>query len=313
MTVTKIDTHQHCFPKPYLDAVGLELLASQMPNKKAPDWSPERAIDMMDRHGIGEGIISVSSGPPVPNAPKVLRQCNEAVAELRQRHPGRFGSFASLPMPDLDASLAEIGHALDHLNAEGFILFASYDGRYLGDAQFLPLLEELNRREAVVLIHPNTPPYPDLPVAPASVLEFPFETTRAATSLILSGAMHRFRDIKFILSHAGGTLPYLLPRLTLSARMMREAGIEVGDPTEAIRQFYFDTALAGSLATLAALAAVAEPGHILFGTDFPMAPEFAIRDYGPVLDRIGEAGLDKHNVFRGNAERLFRRVPTTAG
>jgi 6-methylsalicylate decarboxylase len=122
----KIDTHQHFFPKAYVDAIGLDTLARQMPNQKAPEWSPERAIVMMDANGISEGIISVSSGPPIPDAPTLLRKCNDAAAELRQRHPGRFGSFASLPLPDIDASLKEIDYCLDHLKVDGFIIFTHY-------------------------------------------------------------------------------------------------------------------------------------------------------------------------------------------
>src|SRR5579859_3380035 len=146
MASGKIDTHQHYFPKVYVDAVGLDTLAAQMPSKKAPEWSPQRAIDMMDANGVAEGIVSVSSGPPIPDAPTLLRRCNEACAELRQRHPGRFGCFASLPLPDVDASLREAAYCLDTLKADGFIIFTSYDGLYLGDAHFAPLFEELDRR-----------------------------------------------------------------------------------------------------------------------------------------------------------------------
>src|SRR5579871_6801719 len=209
MVSGKIDTHQHFFPKPYVDQVGLETLARQMPNRRAPEWSPERAIAMMDAHGIGEGILSVSSGPPIHDASTLLRKCNDAAAELRQRYPGRFGSFASLPLPDIDASLNEIAYCLDSLKADGFIIFTNYKGKYLGDEHFAALLAELNRRKAVVFIHPNDPSYALANLVPASVLEFPFETTRTATSLIVSGALNRFANIRFILAHAGGALPYL--------------------------------------------------------------------------------------------------------
>ncbi len=152
MASGKIDTHQHFFPKAYVDGVGLDTLARQMPNQKAPEWSPERAITMMDANGISEGILSVSSGPPIPDAPTLLRKCNDAAAELRQLYPGRFGSFASLPLPDIDASLKELAYSLDTLKADGFIIFASYGGKYLGDELFAPLLEELNRRKTVAFI-----------------------------------------------------------------------------------------------------------------------------------------------------------------
>ena len=166
MASGKIDTHQHFFPKAYVDGVGLDTLARQMPNQKAPEWSPERAIAMMDAIGISEGILSVSSGPPIPDAPTLLRKCNDAAAELRQLHPGRFGSFASLPLPDIEASLKEVAYSLDTLKADGFIIFASYGGKYLGDELFVPLLEELNRRKTVAFVRSVTDPTTKLASSP---------------------------------------------------------------------------------------------------------------------------------------------------
>ena len=310
MTLGKIDTHQHFFPKIYVDAVGLDMLASQMPNKRAPAWSPELAIEMMDANGITEGILSVSSGPPIPDAPKLLRACNDAAAELRVRHKGRFGSFASLPLPNVDASLKEIAHAFDTLKADGVIIFASYDGHYLGEPTFAPVFQELNRRAAVVFIHPNQPPYDIPPVAPASVLEFPFETTRTATSLIISGALKTYPNIRFILSHAGGVLPYLVPRLSLSFSMMPGVAERVGDPIEAFRSFYYDTALSSGPSVFAALAEVAAPDHILFGTDFPMAPLTGIQHFNTELERL-DAGR-RHQIYRDNAAKLLGRAQVPA-
>lgn len=308
MALGKIDTHQHFFPKAYVDAVGMDVLAAQMPNKRAPDWSPEKAIAMMDAAGIAEGILSVSSVPKVPDPIRVARDCNDAAATLRQQHPGRFGAFASLPMPDIDASLAEVARALDTLRADGFILFTSYDGAYLGDDRFTPLWEELNRRGAVVLVHPNEPSYALPAVAPASVLEFPFETTRTATSLILAGVLTSFPAIRFILSHAGGALPYLFPRIALSLNMMPGVIERVGDPAAAFRAFYYDTALAAGAPTFAALGQIADPTHILFGTDFPMAPDFGLKTFAAELERLDAPGLSRDAIYRGNAALLLGRV-----
>ena len=308
MNPLKIDTHQHFFPKVYVDTIGLETLAAQMPNKQAPDWSPERAIAMMDAHGIEEGVLSVSSVPPVPDTPRLLRACNEAAADLRMRHRGRFGSFASLPLPDVDASLKEVEFAFDTLQADGVIVFTSYDGRYLGDSLFAPVLQELNRRDAVVFIHPNDPPYAVPPIAPASVLEFPFETARTATSLIITGALTAYPNIRFILSHAGGVLPYLVPRLTLSISMMPGVAERVGDPAAAFRTFYYDTALSAGPSVFAALAQVGSPERITFGTDFPMAPINAIAAFNSELEQLAP---DLRNaVYRHNAERLLGRLAT---
>jgi 6-methylsalicylate decarboxylase len=307
MSTRKIDTHQHFLPKLYIDAVGLDILNAAMPNGVAPTWSEEAALAMMDENGIDEGILSISSGPKIAGAATLLRKCNDFAAVLREKHPGRFGSFASLPLPDIDSALKEVSYSLDELKVDGFILFTNYDGMYLGDPHFTPLLEELDRRKAVVFIHPNQPPH-DIPrVAPASVLEYPFETTRTAASLIISGAVSRFKNVKFILSHAGGTLPFLVPRLALSISMMPGAIERVGDPLEAVRSMYFDTALSGGAAPLSALAQITTPDHILFGTDFPFAPTAAIRQFGTALDNIEIPGIDMNKVYGANAARLLGR------
>ncbi|AXL51118.1 hypothetical protein DSC91_003619 [Paraburkholderia caffeinilytica] len=307
MPKRKIDTHQHFLPKLYVDAVGLDLLNAAMPGGVAPTWSVEAAIAMMDENSIDEGILSISSGPTLPDAATLLRKCNDHAADLRSRHPGRFGSFASLPLPDVDAALKEVSYCLDVLKVDGFIAFTNYNGLYLGDEHFTPLWEELNRRGTVVFVHPNQPPHDVPPVAPASVLEYPFETTRTATSLIISGAMNRFRNIRFILSHAGGTLPFLVPRLALSISMMPEVAERVGDTLAAVRAFYFDTALSAGNSPLSALAQVADPDHILFGTDFPFAPTRAIRQFGSVLDDIRIPGIELDKVYGDNAARLLAR------
>lgn len=307
MPTQKIDTHQHFLPKLYVDAVGLDILNAAMPNGVAPTWSVEAALAMMDENGIDEGILSISSGPTIPDATALLRKCNDYAADLGARHPGRFGSFASLPLPHIDAALREVSYALDELKVDGFILFTNYDGMYLGDPHFTPLLEELDRRGAVVFVHPNQPPHEIPRVAPASVLEYPFETTRTAASLIISGAVTRFKNVRFILSHAGGTLPFLVPRLALSISMMPGAIERVGDPLEAVRSLYFDTALSGGAAPLSALAQITTPDHILFGTDFPFAPTAAIRQFGAVLDDIEIPGVEMNKVYGENAARLLGR------
>lgn len=304
----KIDTHQHFLPKIYVDAIGLDALASVMPNKIAPHWSDDAALAMMETHGIAEGILSISSGPHIPGAAVLLRKCNDEAARLRSVHTGRFGSFASLPLPDVDASLKEIAYSLDTLKADGFIVFTNYDGKYLGDPVFAPVFDELNRRKAVAFIHPNHPPYDLDGLPPASVLEFPFDTTRTATSLILSGAMKRWPDIKFILSHAGGALPYLSQRLAGAVTMNPAIAEKVGDPLAAINAFWFDTALSFSKPAIAALTAVADPVRILFGTDFPMAPPFAIQmTSGGLANAPMDEGL-RAAIGRGNAATMLGRA-----
>jgi 6-methylsalicylate decarboxylase len=305
--VGKIDTHHHFFPRPYVEAVGMDALARVMPNKRAPQWSPDATIAMMDAYGIDEAILSISPVPPQANTLTLLRACNDSAAELRARYPGRFGSFASLPLPDIDASLKEVSYCLDELKVDGFIIFTSYDGGYLGDVRFTPLLEELDRRNAVVFVHPNDLSYEIPRIAPASVLEFPFDTTRTAASLIISGAVRRYSGIRYIFAHAGGALPYMMPRLSLSIAMMPGVAELVGDPLQAVRKFYFDTALSVGDSTLAALAQVADLDRILFGTDYPMAPEFVIASSVDGLNRQSTPGMSTPNIHRHNATRLLKR------
>ena len=308
---SKIDTHHHFFPKVYVDAVGWEMLAAVMPNGKAPDWSVKAALDVMEENGIETAILSVSSGPKLRNAEVLLRRCNEAAADLKAQYSNRFGSFASLPLPDIDASVKEVEFALDTLGAQGIIVFTSYEGRYLGDEHFNPLFEELDRRGAIVFIHPNMPSYTVPTVAPASVLEFPFETTRTATSMLIAGVPRRFPRIRFILSHAGGTLPSLAPRIELSLSMMPGLVERVGNPLVGLRSFYYDTALSAGASTLSGLCQITDPDHILFGTDFPFAPTPAIRAFSKTLDGLSVPGLDLPAVYRRNAERLLNQRSTT--
>jgi 6-methylsalicylate decarboxylase len=303
----KVDTHHHYFPPVYVEAVGLDMLAATTPNGKAPTWSVEAALDMMGRNGIAEAILSVSAGPRIPDAPTLLRNCNDYGTELRSRHTGRFGLFASLPLPDVDAALAEVRYCAEQLGVDGFIVFGSYEGRYLGDEHFRPLWQELERRKSVVFIHPNLPPYPIPAVASSAVLEFPFETTRAATSLIINGVISQFKNIRFILSHAGGTLPFLAPRIAMAIAMMPGLVERFGDPLLAMRSFYFDTALSGNEVPLSALLRITDPSHILFGTDFPFPPDWAVRQFGDALETLKLAGFDKAAVYRDNAVALLGR------
>ncbi len=300
-----IDTHQHFLPDVYVRTVGTEALARTMPNGIAPNWSAESAIAMMDRAGIAEGILSISAGPPLYDSADLLRACNEAAADLRARHTGRFGSFASLPLPDIDASLAEIAHASEQLKCDGFVLFTNYDGQYLGAPMFRPLLEELNRRKAVVFIHPTNPPA-DFTGIPSSIIEFPFETTRTAASLILSGAIRDFPEIRLILSHAGGTLPYLAARLVGGVTMNPDLHARLGDPAAAIRAFWFDLALSANPAQISALRHVAAPDRILFGTDFPMAPGALIDAAVVTVPR--EFGAEADHILHQNAAALLGRA-----
>jgi predicted TIM-barrel fold metal-dependent hydrolase len=306
LTSNKIDTHHHFLPKPYVEAG----LASRIPNFKVPDWSPERAIEIMDHNGIAEAILSVPFAPQGGDAPAVIRQCNEMGASLRARFPGRFGHFATLPLPDIDASLAELAYCRDALNVDGFLILCRYGDDYLGDAVFDPLFAELDRNAAIVFTHPQVSGVS--PVVPPAILEFPFDTTRMATNLILKAVHRRFPRIRFILSHAGGTVPYLYPRIALAADMIPGAAERVGDVAAALRGFYYDTALSAGVATMTALSMITDPDHILFGSDWPMAPDQAVEKTSKGIEALCASGVLPHTVLRDNAAKLLGRVQSSS-
>jgi predicted TIM-barrel fold metal-dependent hydrolase len=276
-----------------------------------PEWSPQGATAMMDEAGIETAMLSISA-PGVhlgddAAARELARELNDYQAELVKDRPDRFGHFAVLPLPDFDGAVAEAVRALDELHADGVLLLSNAQGRYLGDPAYEPLWTELAARSAVVFVHPTAPPIAQLPGMPTALLDFPFDTTRTAVDLVAHGVFDRHPDLRIILSHAGGFLPYAASRFSAAAMFnpgTTPEGIQAG-----LRQFYFDTALSASDTSLPSLLAFAEPGHVLYGSDFPYAdPEWIARfDHclaaydGPGADRLGE-------VDRSAAETLFPRL-----
>jgi predicted TIM-barrel fold metal-dependent hydrolase len=190
-------------------------------------------------------------------------------------HKGRFGLFAVLPLPSIDDSLKEIEYALDTLKADGFGLLTSYDTTWAGDPKFAPVFEELNRRKAVVYFHPAAPECCQklIPYVPQPTVEYPHDTTRAILSFLFNGGFRKYRDIRFIWSHAGGTMPILAGRISNSARNLPGAKENIPDGAVAeFQRLYYDTANSGTKPTMAALMALVPTSQILFGTDYPWVP-----------------------------------------
>ena len=307
MTVRRrIDVHQHIVPPLYaawLKAQGVH----DAGGRELPAWSAEEALAVMDAHGIERAILSVST-PGVQvgtqrndgEARKLARELNEFTARVASDHPGRFGFFATLTLPDVDGALVEAGHALDTLGADGVILLANTQGRYLGDPGDDPLLAELSRRRAVVFVHPSTLPGGTAPGVPAFAADFLLDTTRAAYRLVQGGAVRRHPQLRIILAHAGGFLPYASHRLM--AALLAEGGRSPAEIQSDLRSFWFDTALSGSPAALPSLLAFAKPGHVLFGSDWPYAPAPAVAyftgqlDAYAALDAAGRTAIDRENA-----------------
>ena len=208
----RIDVHHHILPPNYVEIVGDDRIGPLILAGKTPQWTPEMSIEAMDRNGIQTALTSISAPGlwfgETQETIDLCRHCNEYAAEITKDHPTRFGVFASLPLPDVDASLAEIAYALDDLKADGIGLLTSYGNQYPGDPAFAPVFDELNRRKATVYFHPtNAPCNQCQPEIPAATLDFPFDTTRAVVSLLFNGTFARCQDINFIFSHAGGRDP----------------------------------------------------------------------------------------------------------
>ncbi len=313
-TADKVDVHQHVLPLSYVEALNASGI-STAGGIPVPDWSPGAAIEMMDRQDIRTGMLSVSS-PGVHfgddhQARSLARACNEYSARLVGDHPECFGGFAILPMPDVTGSLTEMAYALDTLALDGVVLMTSHgDGRYLGDASLDPVLEELDRRSAVVFVHPTLPPNPSSSITiPGFATEFVFDTSRAIANLVWTGAAERFGNIRFIFAHAGGTAPYLAWRWALldTSPQMRERAPH--GFLHYLRRFYYDTALSGSEYALSALTKLVGADRILYGSDYPFAPErVGAAAARGIADFVGFSSEDRAAIGSGNATRLFPRL-----
>jgi len=306
----RIDLHFHLIPKFYQDAVYAAGTGPQI--GRYPDWSPERALELMDAHGIEVALTSLAQ-PGVQfgeraQALTLARRCNDYAAELSARWPKRFGALAVVPMWEIGDALEEIGRALDVLKLQGVCLFASYGEKFLGDPHFDPVLAELDQRAAVAFIHPGMHPSSrklDLRW-PGFMMEYLFDTTRAAVNLAMSGATERFHRIRFVLAHAGGLMPYFAWRLSIAP--MIDARLEQLTPAQVfarLAHFWYDTALSPTPQTLACLAAVAKPEQVVFGTDWPFANARVIAEAMRYGTAAVPAGLDRNAIDRGNALELF--------
>jgi predicted TIM-barrel fold metal-dependent hydrolase len=302
-----IDVHHHISPPAY----NQELIARGINEPLLQRWSVQKSLDDMDKAGVATAVTSITT-PGVwfgdnNAARRLARKCNDYAATLGRDHPGRFGVFASLPLPDVDGSLQEIGYAFDTLRADGVGLMTSYGDKWLGDPAFDPVMEELNRRKAVVYTHPTLAECcrDILPVVHRAVVEFQTDTSRAIGSVIFTGTAARYPDIKFIWSHGGGTMPFLYERYLRMPQLHPDVqgNIPRGVAFE-LKKFYYDVAQVAHPAALAALAKVAPVSQILFGTDFPYRT--SADHVKGVTEFFTDAG-DRRKITRDNAVGLIAR------
>lgn len=301
----RIDTHHHILPPRY--AAWLHRHGITDGDRPMPEWSMAGALDLMNDNHIGATILSVSTPGVCLGARSeqvsMAREVNEFAAGQVAERPGQFGFFATLPLPSVDDALREIEHAFDLLHADGVILLGNASGIYPGDRRWDPVMEELNRRKAVIFIHPSALPGEEVPGIPAYAADFLLDTTRAAISIAKSGCLERYPDLKFILSHGGGFLPYAAQRFAqvCSPDKTSDGGIR------RLRQFYFDVALSSTPYSLPSLLSFADPQKILFGSDWPFAAKESSRFYRELLEDYPLSARQRQAIDRDNAAALFPR------
>jgi len=306
--VRKIDIHHHFAPPAWVTAVrGRPLL--QTANTT---WTPEKSIDDLDLAETAMAVISITNPGlwfgDVSATTRLARACNEYGAKLVQQYPTRFGLFAVLPMPDIDATLKEIEYAMDTLKADGAHFMTSFGDTWLGDPAHERVMAELHRRKAVVHVHPTAANCCKnlIPGMAPGTMEYGTDTTRAIMSVMWSGQAARYPDIRFIWSHAGGTAPFLAGRIDRGSRALKEK-MPQGAMHE-MKKFYYDTAGAANPGAIASLLKLVASDHVMFGTDFPPGGTSAEVAKELAALGLGLSEADMRNIDRDNAVRLLPRL-----
>ena len=306
MTPLRIDTHKHIVPPSY--KAWLERRGITAGGKPIPYWSPDDALRFMDANRIGFAVLSLSTpGAYIGDAAETkikARELNAETAEIVAKHSKRFGFFATLALPDVEAAAAEAVHALDVLKADGIVLLTNTAGVYLGDRSLDPLMQVLNARNAVVFVHPGDLPAPPVPGIEHFVADFLLDSVRAAINIAKSGTLERTPNIRFILSHGGGFLPFAAARVARACTPNGDTKVGLA----LLRRFYFDTAIASSEFSLPSLFAFADPTHITFGSDRPYADVDRATWFTKELDRYPMDEKLRAAIARDNALALFPRL-----
>lgn len=304
-----IDVHHHIAPRAYINAIGPENLVNSYPGSRmaAYDWTPAMAIEMMDQGGTATAITSLYSAHHLADHPdrrRLAREANEFAANMKRDYPGRFGSFAALPMPDIDGTLREIEYAMDVLKADGVYMVTSYHGKWLGNEAFAPIWEEMNRRGLTLYTHPTVPAFAEdlIKGIPDTAIEINTDTTRSIADVIFSGTAGRSPKVDVIWSHGGGTITQIIERFTrLAQRPQFAARMPKGFMHE-IQRFYYDVAQVAHPVPMAAMKALYPLSQIVFGTDYTFRTAAEI---SAGLDSCGLSAKELRAIHRDNAARLF--------
>jgi len=311
----RIDVHHHLVPPFWGEA--LPSHGGDPSGWSTPAWSPDASLAFMDDQQIATAVLSLTApgvtGWQGPARRNMARRANEFAAGLVAQWPDRFGAFATLPLPDIDTALRELEYAFDALHTDGVVLLSNYGDHYLGDLAFSALWAELDRRQAVVIVHPAKPAISVIEGMPGPIVDYPFDTTRTAVQLVLNGVVARSPRVKIILSHAGGFLPYAAHRFSELASALRTDVPSSADLLESFRSFYFDTTLSSGPEELLALQSFARQGHILYGSDFPYAPAGVAESFTAKLDAFeNRSDGERAAINNGGARKLFQRLSADA-
>jgi len=285
-----IDLHHHLIPSFYVKALA-EKEITELSGVPIPTYEVEECLKDMDKVGIDKAILSIPASGLGINGNgffrDLARSTNSFLAEVVREHPTRFGALASIPLPNIDAAFTELEFAMDELHLDGVVLLSNADGMYLGDPELEDFFAELNRRRAVVFIHPDDPPFADMkkPDVPVVHIEWPFDTTRAVANMVYSGVLDRYKNIRFILPHGGGTVPYLAWRISIleyrqrdkikKLRSLYDLILKKQGPAtglKLLKNMYYDTTAVTTPSSLRTLKELLEPSHIVLGTDLGAAP-----------------------------------------
>ncbi|HEY2512060.1 MAG TPA: amidohydrolase family protein [Polyangiaceae bacterium] len=314
MTMLTIDVHHHILPDFFWRETNSE--HGPVGGIAPPPWSKESALSFMDDAGIDVAVTSISTpGVHMGNdrrAQSLARRCNELAAELVHARPDRFGAFACLPLPDVDGSLTELAHAFDVLKLDGVVLFSNARGTYLGDEKFDAVFEELERRRAVVFVHPTASPDPAAHALglPDSLIDFVADTSRAIAHLHYTNTFARTPNVKYIFSHAGGTIPYLATRFGVVDEMgVIDGARERGTAADTFRRLYWDTALSWHDPVLQLLRSVVGMGHVLYGSDYPyLRRDLAIGGREQIARTRALSDAERVAVLGESALKLLPRI-----
>jgi 6-methylsalicylate decarboxylase len=310
MAPHRIDTHHHPYPPVYVEKTR-EILkrTTHAFYDRLTTWQPSHAVEAMDKDGIAVSVLSI--GTPsvwlgdVQASRTLARECNDAAAKMQSDYKGRFGHFATIPLPDVEGSLREIEYLYDTLGADGIALTTNYDDKYPGEDAFAPVFDELNRRNAVVYFHPTAASFAFNRVKdiPPPTIEFPFDTTRTITSLLFSGTFSRCPNIRWIFSHGGGALGMVANRLAGLAKNRPELAERVPNGVKAeLSKLYLDVVGVTTPGALAAVLDIVPVSQLLFGTDYPFwAPDITVNG----LAALKLSTADLAAIERGNALKLM--------